>query len=407
LSTPKPTLTAYSPGDGVGFVVTNSLYNTEVLQQGAWTQLMLGAATAFPPFPNTDDTCFRSNLGAWFRWDGTAWRQMGRAFFATASRPAAPPTDYRYVDLTDGFAYRWNGSAYVADGSTLAGIRSSTTSALLSDILSNGVSGNTYAQLVDAGGGVLTLQAGPTVGGSPGPVAAIINGEMRVNTANVSTTAITIPGSSTRYYLVFDRTGSGPGFTISLQTGTTVTASQSIKGSVIYDTVAGQFVVANGNAAIGRIALPNIGSGNYKATKFYNSWLGGAVQATGIQPAPLSTVAGVDFSDTMGGVIHCSVYITQGAITAQQITAYLLIDGSGSGSTGLFSETHVSPPMTVNGFMTWNFSFTLDTIPLAAGRHTFGLDLSIGNFGGTGNVFGAADNMRVQNCWMRGIFELV
>jgi hypothetical protein len=77
MSTLKPTLTAYSPGDVTGYVVTAGNYNTEVLQQGAWTQLMLGAATSFPASPASGDTCFRSDLGAWFRYDGTAWQQMG------------------------------------------------------------------------------------------------------------------------------------------------------------------------------------------------------------------------------------------------------------------------------------------------------------------------------------------
>jgi hypothetical protein len=86
-----------------------------VLQQGAWTQLMLGAATAFPASPNTSDTCFRSDLGAWFRYDGAAWQQMGAATFTTAARPAAPPTGYRYFDMTANAVYRWTGSAYVID----------------------------------------------------------------------------------------------------------------------------------------------------------------------------------------------------------------------------------------------------------------------------------------------------
>jgi hypothetical protein len=115
----KPTLTNYSPGDVTGYIVTAANYNTEVLQQGAWTQLMLGAASAFPASPNTADTCFRSDLGAWFRYDGTAWQQMGLATFTTAARPAAPPTDYRYRDLTDRFTYRWTGSAYVKQGTAL------------------------------------------------------------------------------------------------------------------------------------------------------------------------------------------------------------------------------------------------------------------------------------------------
>jgi hypothetical protein len=118
MSTPKPTLTAYSPGDVTGYVVTAANYNTEVLQQGAWTQLMLGAASSFPASPNTSDTCFRSDLGAWFRYDGAAWQQMGLAFFTTATRPAAPPTNYRYADLTDGAIYRYNGSTY--DGAWIA-----------------------------------------------------------------------------------------------------------------------------------------------------------------------------------------------------------------------------------------------------------------------------------------------
>jgi hypothetical protein len=112
MAVPKPTLTNYSPGDATGYTVTAANYNTEVLQQGAWTQLMLGAATSFPASPNTSDTCFRSDLGAWFRYDGTAWQQMGTADFTTANRPAAPPTDYRYYDLTTKAVYRWDGSAY-------------------------------------------------------------------------------------------------------------------------------------------------------------------------------------------------------------------------------------------------------------------------------------------------------
>jgi hypothetical protein len=112
MSTPKPTLISYSPGHSTGYIVTAADYNNDTLQQGAWTQLMLGAATAFPASPNTSDTCFRSDLGAWFRYDGAAWQQMGTATFTTANRPAAPPTDYRYYDLTTKAVYRWMGSAY-------------------------------------------------------------------------------------------------------------------------------------------------------------------------------------------------------------------------------------------------------------------------------------------------------
>jgi hypothetical protein len=76
---------------------------------------MLGAASSFPASPNTADTCFRSDLGAWFRYDGTAWQQMGLATFTTAARPAAPPTGFRYFDTTANAVYRWTGSAYVSD----------------------------------------------------------------------------------------------------------------------------------------------------------------------------------------------------------------------------------------------------------------------------------------------------
>jgi hypothetical protein len=95
-----------------GYVVTAGNYNTEVLQQGAWTQLMLGAATAFPAGPYTNDTCFRSDLGCWWRYDGAAWQQMGEAFFTTANRPAAPPTGFRYFDTTANAVYYYNGAAY-------------------------------------------------------------------------------------------------------------------------------------------------------------------------------------------------------------------------------------------------------------------------------------------------------
>jgi hypothetical protein len=118
MTVPKPTLLAYSPGHPLGYKVTDVDYNNDSLQQGAWTQLMLGAATAFPASPASGDTCFRSDLGAWFRYDGAAWQQMGLAFFTTATRPAAPPTNYRYADLTDGAIYRYNGTTY--DGAWVA-----------------------------------------------------------------------------------------------------------------------------------------------------------------------------------------------------------------------------------------------------------------------------------------------
>jgi hypothetical protein len=69
--------------------------------------------TAFPAAPQTNETCYRRDLGAWFRWDATAWRQMGDAYFTNATRPAAPPNGFRYRDLTDNFTYRYTGSTYV------------------------------------------------------------------------------------------------------------------------------------------------------------------------------------------------------------------------------------------------------------------------------------------------------
>ena len=109
-----PTLPGYSPGRATGYVPPASDYNNDILQQGNWTLLMLGRQTSFPASPATNDTCFRSDLGTWFRYDGAAWQQMGFASFSTSLRPASPPTNYRYIDTTDGHIYRWTGSAYAA-----------------------------------------------------------------------------------------------------------------------------------------------------------------------------------------------------------------------------------------------------------------------------------------------------
>jgi hypothetical protein len=68
--------------------------------------------TAFPTAQATGETCYRSDLRSWFMWDGGAWRQMGTPFFTTAARPASPPADFRYIDLTDGKSYRYYSGAY-------------------------------------------------------------------------------------------------------------------------------------------------------------------------------------------------------------------------------------------------------------------------------------------------------
>ena len=186
MATPKPTLIAPSPGRTFGYLVQPGNYNNDVLQQGHWVQDLLRSYTAFPASPSSGDTCFRSDLGAWYRYDGTTgtgtvstaitgtgsqtvtttaahglavgdavlidaelvpvtavpssttftaswgtahvgsstftfyrWRQMGAAFYATASRPANPPTGYLYVDTTDNHTYRYTGTAYVTEAARL------------------------------------------------------------------------------------------------------------------------------------------------------------------------------------------------------------------------------------------------------------------------------------------------
>jgi hypothetical protein len=86
---------------------------------GTFAPTGMRGVTAFPGTPATGLEVYREDFGSWFRWDGTAWRQVGDAYFTTAARPAAPPTDYRYLDLTDHFTYRWTGSAYLKQSTTI------------------------------------------------------------------------------------------------------------------------------------------------------------------------------------------------------------------------------------------------------------------------------------------------
>jgi hypothetical protein len=86
---------------------------------GTFAPTGMRGVTSFPASPTTSLSVYREDLGAWFRYDGTAWRQVGDAYFTTAARPAAPPTDYRYRDLTDRFTYRWTGSAYIKQQTAL------------------------------------------------------------------------------------------------------------------------------------------------------------------------------------------------------------------------------------------------------------------------------------------------